>query len=342
MRENFDLIAAQATLHQHYFIGLQLMVSTREGPKVVEDWMFELFRRQHEEKFLSSFKKLGLEGLPDAVASAQYHVLSNSVGGVRVEYLAESDTKAWVRYRYPRWWLEGPAVCGIPVEAGNGFMRGWHANNGASLNNPRLGFVCVSQDMTGEFGFCGYFREFDHVLSEAERLQYAKGERPPPFDPTAQPQPPAAEWSAARLAKANRNYAVEFVRNGIRALTQVVTRERAIELGCLSARLTGLQQYPSLQEATGAEDGSPTDAGRFLAAMFEGMGDTIELEVADDRATLRQSGLRVARGLQGEDRRNLLTCWMEIWKGTIASHRAFMDVCVEEIDDTLLWTISAA
>ena len=93
--------------------------------------------------------------------------------------MAESDTKAWVRYRYPRWWLDGAALCGIPVEAGDGFMRGWHANNGASLGNPRLGFVCVSEDMTGEYGFCGYFKEFDRDLSEAERLQYAKDERPP-------------------------------------------------------------------------------------------------------------------------------------------------------------------
>ena len=26
--------------------------------------------------------------------------------------MAESDTKAWVRYRYPRWWLDGAALCG--------------------------------------------------------------------------------------------------------------------------------------------------------------------------------------------------------------------------------------
>ena len=105
--------------------------------------MLRLFREQHEKKFLSSFNKLGLEGLPDAVASAQYHVLYNTLGGVGVEHMPESDTKAWVRYRYPRWWLDGAALCGIPATAGDGFMRGWHANNGASLSNPRLRFVCV-------------------------------------------------------------------------------------------------------------------------------------------------------------------------------------------------------
>ena len=93
MSENFDLIRAQAHLHQQYFIGLQLMVSTRDGPEAIRDWMFRLFREQHETKFRSSFKKLGLEGLPDAVASAQYHVLSNTLGGVGVEYMPESETK---------------------------------------------------------------------------------------------------------------------------------------------------------------------------------------------------------------------------------------------------------
>ena len=340
MDENFGLIRAQADLHQQYFIGLQLMVSTREGPAAVREWMFHLFRRQHEEKFLSSFRKLGLDGLPDAVASAQYHVLSNTLGGVGVEFMAESDTKAWVRYRYPRWWLDGAALCGVPVEAGDGFMRGWHANNGASLGNPRLGFVCVSEDMTGEFGFCGYFKEFDHELSEVERLQFAKDERPPPFNPSAQPKPPAAEWDEARLAKAYRNYAVEFVRNSVTALTKTLGRVQAVERGVLAARVTGLQQYAHLAASVGAVDGGVHDASRFLAAMFEGMGDEVETEHTEGRAVLRQSGLRIVRGMDGDARDDLLRCWTAIWKGTVASHRAFIDVVVEEEGDTLVWNIS--
>ncbi len=161
-----NAIAAQAELHHQYFLGLQLMVATREGAAVVGDWMFALFRQQHNAKFLSSFDKLGLQDLPHAVACARYHVLSNGVGGVPVEYMEESSRKAWVRFRYPRWMFAGPTICGVPVEASRGFLRGWYAHNGVSLNNPRLGFVCVSEDMTGEFGLCGYFREFDAPLAE--------------------------------------------------------------------------------------------------------------------------------------------------------------------------------
>ena len=79
--DEFQAIGAQARLHHAYLLGLQLMVSTRKGPEVMGDWMFRLFRRQHLEKFLGSFDKLGLSGLPHAVACARYHALSNSIGG---------------------------------------------------------------------------------------------------------------------------------------------------------------------------------------------------------------------------------------------------------------------
>ena len=139
-------IVGPSYIHHAYLLGLQLMVATSKGPEVMGEWMFQLFRRQHLDKFLASFDKLGLSDLPHAVACAQYHVLSNSIGGVAVEYMYESDTKAWVRFRYPRWMYDGPTICGVPIEVSRGFLKGWYAHNGVSLDNPRLGFVCVSED----------------------------------------------------------------------------------------------------------------------------------------------------------------------------------------------------
>ncbi|WP_300376118.1 hypothetical protein [Henriciella sp.] len=340
-RTDLAAIEAQAELHHQFLLGLELMVATREGPAVIGDWMFRLFRAQHEEKFLSSFRKLGLDGLPDAVACARYHVLSNNMGGVGVEYMEESDTKAWVRFRYPRWMYAGPAICGIPVEASRGFLNGWYAQNGVSLGNPRLGFVCVSEDMTGQFGLCGYFREFDHDLSDSERLQFRPDEVPPPYDPEQQPAPPPGEWNETRLAKANRNYAMEYIRNGVHELCGVLGTQRALELACLAARLTGLQQYRATASLVGATDGGPADAARFLAAMFAGMGDETEISPASgDVFTLTQSGLRIARGLEGPRRSNLLACWSELWRGAIHAHRQFMDIEAQIGVDTLVWKIS--
>ena len=343
MSENLSAIEAQADFHHQYLLGLQLIVAVREGPDVIGEWMFRLFRRQHEDKFLSSFAKLGLEGLPDAVACARYHVLSNSMGGVPVEYMEESDRKAWVRFRYPRWMYDGPTLCGVPVEASRGFLRGWYAQNGVSLQNPRLGFVCVSEDMTGQFGLCGYFKEYDHDLGDDERLKFAPDEVPPPFDADAQPAPPADQWNDVRLAKANRNYAVEYIRNGIRELVGVIGRERALELGKSAARLTGLQGWRRMAATIGTDDGGPDQAARLLATMFQGMGDDADIDVASDGEchTITQSGLRIVRGLSPAEQDDLIACWIELWRGIVDAHRTFMDVTVSRTDDGLSWSISA-
>ena len=79
--------------------------------------------------------------------------------------------------------------------------------NGVSLGNPRLGFVCTAQTTDGQHGLSGYFLEHDRELAAEERLQFRPGELPPPFDPTAAPRLPAADWPPERLAKAERNYA---------------------------------------------------------------------------------------------------------------------------------------
>lgn len=337
MNRELQAIRAQARLHHAYFLGLELAVSSRKKAAVMGDWMFRLFRRQHLEKFLSSFAKLGLEGLPDAVACAQYHVLSNNMGGVGVEYMYESDAKAWVRFRYPRWMYHGPTLCGVPVEVSRGYLNGWYAHNGVSLGNPRLGFVCVSEDMTGEFGLCGYFREFARELGDHERLQFAKGEIPPPFDPTQQPRPPADQWDDVRLEKANRNYALEYVRNGLCELANVIGKAQALELGSLAARLTGLQYFAETSAMIDARDGGLADAAQYLASMFEGMGDAVSIDDADGRPIVRQNNLRVVRGLSGDERALVLDCWIELWRGALASQQQIKSLEVQEDNGGLSW-----
>ncbi len=341
MNADRDAIKAQAEIHHAYLLGLQLMVATSKGPEVMGEWMFQLFRRQHLDKFLASFDKLGLSDLPHAVACAQYHVLSNSIGGVAVEYMYESDTKAWVRFRYPRWMYDGPTICGVPIEVSRGFLKGWYAHNGVSLDNPRLGFVCVSEDMTGEFGLCGYFKEYDDELSEDERLQFAKHERPPVFDPAQQPRPLPDTWNEERLLKANRNYATDYIRNGLGELAKVIGRDETLNLGGRAARLIGLQYYPQMATTIGAKDGLASDAADFLATMFRGLGDEACVTVAHNAsmATVAHPTLRIVRGLEGDERSLLLACWQELWRGTLQSHQRLKTLSVVEAGQGLLWTI---
>lgn len=339
---NSAYIRAQAHLLHAYFLGLQLMLSVNKEPDLIEEWAFRLFRRQHEKKFLSGFDKLGLCDLPDAVACAQYHMLSNVIGGVGVEYMYESDQKAWVRFRYPRWMFDGPTICGVPNEICRGFLRGWYAHNGVSLKNPRLGFVCVSEDMTGEIGFCGYFREYNRELTEHERLVFSKNEIPPPFDQEEQPVPPVEHWSCERLAKANRNYAIEFVRNSLIELSQVLTKEEAQLLGCRAARLIGLQYFQETREMIGTEDGGISSAAEYLTRMFAGMGDEVKIvfDQNDNQISLIHSNLRILKGLEGEQRDLVLGCWQQLWKGALSSFRVIKNLQWEHCNDEIHWVIS--
>ena len=122
------------------------------------------------------------------------------------------------------------------------------------------------------------------TLADDERLVFAPGERPPPFDPDRQPAAPEAGWSGERLAKARRNYAAEFIRTGIRALAAAAGDAKALDYGKRAARLTGLQHYRRMAEAVDGVDGGPQEAAAFLAAMFRGMGDGVEVREAGNGA----------------------------------------------------------
>ncbi|MEH6404219.1 MAG: hypothetical protein V7750_12650 [Sneathiella sp.] len=342
MADTITPIKAQAEMHHAYLLGLQLMISTRKGPEVMEEWMFRLFRRQHLDKFLSSFAKLGLQNEPDAVACAKYHVLSNSIGGVPVEFMAENDKKAWVRFRYPRWMYHGATICGVPVGVSRGFLRGWYAHNGVSLKNPRLGYVCVSEDMTGEFGFCGYFKEYDHELRDDERLQFAKGELPPAFKAEDQPSPPPGEWNPERLEKANRNYAMEYIRNGLLELNGVIGKSETAELAGLAARLIGLQYYAKTAEILNAKDGDIGDAADYLMKMMQGMGDGAEMLPGsnDEQVSFEHTGLRIVRGMTADERKLVLGSWKELWLGAIRSHQQMMTLDMQQInEEKIVWTV---
>ena len=114
-----------ADLYHAYFTGLILTVVTRRGTADAAEFMFRVFRRQQQERFLPGLEKLGLSHLPPAVAAAQYHYLSNWIGGVHVEYMYETDRKAWIRYPPPRWIWRGTAICGVPGEVSRAMLRGW-------------------------------------------------------------------------------------------------------------------------------------------------------------------------------------------------------------------------
>jgi hypothetical protein len=313
---------AAATLHHAWFTGMILMVASRRGETVVGEWVRRTFRRQHEAKFLASFEKLGLTGLPAAVACARYHYLSNRIGGVEVEYMPESDRKAWVRFPHPRWLYEGTALCGVPESVSHGFLRGWYAQNGPSLGNPRLGFVCTSQDMTAEYGFAGYFVEAERPLGENERLRFRAGEAPPAFDPARAPSLDPAVWTPARLAKAKRNYAMDYVSNGLAELLPWLG-EDGQGLARLAARLIGRQLHRRLAATLGLAAGGAAGFARFLAAMAAGEGSRTSTTSEAAAVTVTWNRPRMPRSVDA-DPAGAFAAWSGLWEGCLATHDRFL------------------
>jgi len=335
---------AVATLYHAFFTALLLSVASRRSHEAAGRLSRLVFRRQHEAKFLSSFRKLGLDGLPHAVAAARYHYLSNRIGGVGVEYVEESARKAWVRFTHPRWLYEGAALAGVPVEVSRGFLEGWYAQNGVSLENPRLGFVCTSEDMTGQSGLAGYFVEEERALAPEERLRFRPGELAPRFEPAAAPALDAAEWPAERLARANRNYAMEYVRTALPAMAELFGPLEAAWLAGAAAELVGRQYYRETRRllALPAEQGGAEGFALWLAAMAAAEDDPATVERDGEAWSVRRGGWRPMRGQEAQPD-CVFDAWNGLWRGALAVHDRFLALEVvgrrDWGDPAIVWRI---
>ena len=266
-----------ADLYHAYFTGLILTVVTRRGSAQAAEFVFRVFRRQQQERFLPGLVKLGLTGQPPAVAAAQYHYLSNWIGGVSVEYMRESDRKAWIRYSPPRWIWKGTAICGVPGEVSRAMLRGWHANNGVALGNLKLGFVCTKQSVDGQDGLEGYYYEYDHDLEVDARLVFARHLEAPDFDAAKAPALPVSDWPQPRLEKAYRNYAMEYVRTAAPVAVQLFGPEDAGYLLHLTGKLIGMQYYDEVSRGFGMGRGDSKHFTEFLRALLAAQDDVIDV-----------------------------------------------------------------
>ena len=311
MEDNDDTAGwtAIGELYHRYLTGLILALVSRQGTARATEVVFRTFRRQHLELFRPGLTKLGLDSLPPAVACAQYHVLSNALGGVGVVWIPESDTRSWVRYLPPRWIFDGTAVCAIPTEVSRAMLWGWHGHNGVSLGNDRLGFVCTMQTTDGQPGLEGYYVEEDRPLAPEERVRFRPGERPP--GPPA--ELPVPSWEPARLAKVERNYSVAYVRSILPELCAVLGPADAAAVGRVAGRQIGMQYHATIMGLLGDSKGSfATRFRRLLAAhgrsvtVADGLGQSAEVSIT-------------ANGLFGPDEPpELFECWNGMWEGLAA------------------------
>ncbi len=329
---------AVATLYHRFFAGLLLTVVTRRSAVDAGEFAFRLFRAQHHEKFLAGVDKLGLSGEPDAVKAAGYHYLANRIGGVKVEFMREHDGKAWVHFTPPRWIYDGVAICGIPTEVSRGVLRGWYAQNGVSLGNLRLGFVCTSQTTDGQPGLTGYFLEHDRDLAPEERLRFSPGEIAPRFDPDAAPKLDTALWTPARLAKAHRTYAMDYIRTGLPVLAQLVGPEEAGRLGRACGRLIGMQFYDDIAATLGEIAPGADGFAALMARLAAAQDDVCEV----DGTRVHQTSWRLMRGVAHVPG-SVFEAWNGLLEGLLAVHDRFLHLEVrgrmDRGDAAFVWEV---
>lgn len=300
-----------------WFTGAVLAFVTRRGEADAARLVSGVFRRQQAETFLPGLRKLGLDGMPPAIAAARYHYLSNFIGGVGVEYVEEGQRKAWIRYPPPRWIWPGATICGIPRAVNEAMLRGWHANNGIMLGCPRLAFVCTGQTVAGDPGLEGYFVEEARDLAEHDRLRFSPAERMPRFDAAAAPRLPAADWPAERVAKAKRGYAMTYCRTLLHEGVALFGAEGAALIG-EAARLVAMQQARAAAAALGAED-----PAALMVALARAEGDEAEAMVeADGGVLVTRSGCALLDGIADAEPA-MLDAWEELLNGALAAFDRF-------------------
>ncbi len=292
---------AVGDLYHAWFTGLIMSIASRKGSRQAADFVFRVFRRQQQERFLLGIERFGLQDVPHAMACAQYHYLGNLLGGVPVQYIRESDRKAWVRYPAPRWMWRGTAICAIPGEVSLGMLQGWHANNGVSLGNPRLGFVCTKQMADGQDGLEGFYYEYDRDLAPHERLAFARHLEAPEFDPALAPKLEGDAWPRSRIEKSYRNYAMEYVRSALPVVVEQFGPYDAGHLLHLTGRLIGMQFHGELAPRISAAGGA-TDMrafGEFLVSFLGAQGDQAELTNTGTGLRITQDRWRLADAAPG-------------------------------------------
>ena len=333
LRNSVNHIEAVARVYHSWITGLVLSIVSRKGSSEARDFVFTLFRNQHEEKFLIGLKKLEIDNEPDAVACAKYHYFSNQLGGVSVEFLEESPEKAWIRYPPPRWIWSGTAICAIPSEVNRAMLYGWHAQNGVTLKNAKLGFVCTGTTVDGFPGLEGFYREFEQPLEKDQRLQFRFDLTCPQIDPKYLPALDSATWPDQRKAKAYRNYSMEFVRNALPVLVDQFGPEEAQALGTLNAKQIGMQHYHDLSNNMEITGRSPEDFIKLLNLFFKSSGDFV---VGSERRYIERTNRKLFPGLP---HKVVSECETSLLEGFLSSHNRFLRLKADTNGDNDRFTV---
>jgi len=222
-------------------------------------------------------------------------------------------------------------------------LLGWHAQNGVMLNNPRLGFVCTKQTVDGQSALEGYYYEYARDLLPHERLRFAREEDAPNFDPNQAPRLPVEDWPPARLAKAHRNYAMQYVCSAFPTALQLWGPHEASHRLRMVGKMVGMQFFHAVAHALRAAC-SPDAAGfaHFLVNLSAAHGDEASMQTSTRSVVVRQRGWAFRDGLT-QWVPELGTAWNGLIEGALQAHnpRIQMTFQVQDAETpTLIWTLN--
>ncbi|WP_073103049.1 hypothetical protein [Pollutimonas bauzanensis] len=257
--------------------SIQLSILRDKGAEDLIRFKTLILRTHQRTHFLDGLDKLHIDrSLPPAVVAAQYHYLSNKIGGLNLQYIEESPKKVWIRYLPPVWSFPDLSLVAVPSSVQRAVFTGWHPFNGVSLGAPQLGFVVTKVVQEGEPYDEGYFFEYDHVLEPDERIQYLPSPVSPDFDPGSAPELDPVEWPAERLIKAKRNFARGYVEDGIRTAVQMYGEHAGSALIAHAARLCALVRFEKLRADLGVHGNTARDLVDIFSAISQLAGESLE------------------------------------------------------------------
>ena len=147
-------------------------------------------------------------------------------------------------------------------------------------------------------------------------------EEAPPFDAARAPRLPSADWPAERLAKARRNYAMDYVATILPETVRLFGPVEGGRLAGSAARLIGMQYHAATSELLGvgaAEGGAPAVFAEYLARMGRAQGDDTTWDTRGDGVIIRQTTWRLMEEA-GAQPTQVFDAWTELWRGAALAH----------------------
>ena len=276
--------AVAGKLWNRTFSGLLFSTLRSHGPSMLDHLWAALLRSHQDKYYLASLDKLGIANDPPAVAAARYHYFSNALGGLGMEYMEESPRKVWIRYLAPAWTYPGTALHALPLGVRRTVFSTWHPRNGELMGCRRLAWVCTKLIDEGEPYDEGFFVEHDRDLADHERARFEVHETTPEFDPAKAPKLDERIWPEARLLKANRTYAGDYVRDTVDQLYALIGRHPAHAVVAHTMRVLAAQYIHELAADVAIFDRSSEGLARLHTELLRTTAQEPELVAISGKA----------------------------------------------------------